>query len=102
MAEQQSGGHIFISYGREQQKYARKLANYLIENGFNVWIDDRINYGADWWDAIVKAIEDCAAFIILMTPDSQESRWVKRECQLAEKFGKITLPLLLEGLNWPL
>src|SRR5437762_3143565 len=94
--------HIFISYSKKQRQYARMLADHLLENGFDVWIDDRIEYGDEWWDVIDKAISDCAAVVVIMTPDSKNSKWVKREVMLAEERNKPTFPLLLQGENWSL
>ena len=89
--------HIFISYSKKNKDYARKLADHLIASGFDVWIDDRIDYGSEWEEAIQKAIEACAAFLIIMTPEARESKWVKRECQFAESRGKPQFPMLLSG-----
>ncbi|NWF68965.1 MAG: SUMF1/EgtB/PvdO family nonheme iron enzyme [Chloroflexi bacterium] len=89
--------HVFISYSRKNNEYARKLADQLLGLGFDVWIDDRIDYGEDWWRAIVRAIKACSAFVVVMSPDSGESRWVQREVTLAYELRKPTFPLLLEG-----
>ncbi len=62
--------HIFISYSKHNKAYARRLADYLIASGFDVWIDDRIDYGALWVDVIQKAIEDCSAFVVVMNSGS--------------------------------
>lgn len=89
--------HIFISYSKKNQDYARKVADQLLDFGFDVWIDDRIDYGEDWWATIVQAIRDSAAFVVIMTPDSDASRWVQREVTIADELGKPTFPLLLDG-----
>ena len=36
--------HNFISYSHKDQKHVEKLEKKLIEEGFNVWIDHRIDY----------------------------------------------------------
>jgi hypothetical protein len=89
--------HIFISYSKRNKVYARRLADHLIASGFDVWIDDRIDYGSLWADVIQKAIEDCAAFTVIMTPEARESQWVKTECEYASQQRKRIFPLLLEG-----
>ena len=93
--------HIFISYSRKNQPYARMLADELLRRGFDVWIDDRIDYGDDWEVAIFDAIEQCGAFLPIMTPDAWQSKWVRRECQHAEDEQKAPFPLLLEGKTFP-
>ncbi len=89
--------HVFISYSKVNWDYARALADRLLVEGFDVWIDDRIDYGEDWWRTIVRAIKACAAFTVVMTPDSDASRWVQREITLADELGKPAYPLLLAG-----
>lgn len=62
--------HVFISYAHKDQVYARKLADHLLANGFDVWIDDRIDFGSNWEREIFKAIDGCDAIIVIMTPGS--------------------------------
>ncbi|HEX2906134.1 MAG TPA: SUMF1/EgtB/PvdO family nonheme iron enzyme [Phototrophicaceae bacterium] len=89
--------HIFISYSKKDREYARKLADKLLAEGFDVWIDDRIDYGEDWWRTIVRNICSASAFIVIMTPDSDTSEWVQREVTLADKHKIPAFPLWLEG-----
>jgi hypothetical protein len=95
--------HIFISYSKKNKDYANALAEYLQAQGFNIWIDRiGIEYGVDWWDAIVEGLRECGAFIVVMTPESKASDWVKREVGLALHWRKPVFPLLLNGDNWEL
>jgi glycine cleavage system H protein len=94
--------HVFISYSRKDQAYARQLENELRGRGFEVWMDDRIDYGDRWWRTIVRAIRTSAAFILVMTPDSEESEWVEREVMLTLDEDKPLFPLLLRGNKNPL
>ena len=72
--------HVFISYHKNSSRdYARKLADFLIANGFDVWIDDRIDYGNNWEQLIFKAVEQAASVIVIMTPGSYQIRWVQAE-----------------------
>ena len=93
--------YVFISYSKKNRAYARKLADYLLERGFDVWIDDRIDFGTNWEREIFKAIDGCAAFVVIMTPELYESDWVQRERLHAEARKKPPLPLLLEGEVFP-
>ena len=38
-------GHIFISYSHKDKKYVENLEKKLLDEGFDVWIDHRIDYG---------------------------------------------------------
>lgn len=96
-----SQNSVFISYSRDDKDYAYELEQYLSENGFRVWIDKHgLSVQDRWIRKIEKAIEDCAAFIIVMTPNSKESEWVQRELHYAEECGKPLFPLLLGGKIW--
>ena len=89
--------HVFISYSSKNRDYANKLADKLRREGFEVWIDARIQSGDDWWKSIMSALRSCAAFIVLMTPDSEGSDWVQREVTIADSLKKPAFPLLLDG-----
>lgn len=97
-----AAGHIFISYSRRDQDYARKLADHVRQNDFNAWIDDRIDYGDLWFKEIEKAIKVCGAFVVVMSPDSEESEWVLREILIAKREKKPIFPLLLKGQEFGL
>ncbi len=89
--------YVFISYSKKDRDYARRLADRLIERGFDVWIDDRIDYGDDWWRTIVRAIRGAKAFIAIMTDESDASEWVQREVTLADRERIPAFPLWLDG-----
>lgn len=96
------GNHIFISYARKNQAYVRKLVDELHRRGFETWLDNRIDYGERWWQTIVEEIRNSAAFVVVMTPDSVKSEWVKRELLFAQQVRKPIFPLLLRGKEFPL
>ncbi len=90
-------GHVFISYSHKDTDYAHGLANNLQGIGFEVWIDERLDYGSQWPQEIQKQLDACDAFIIIMTPRSFASEWVQSELQRAKRKLKPIFPLLLEG-----
>ncbi|HEX2907664.1 MAG TPA: toll/interleukin-1 receptor domain-containing protein [Phototrophicaceae bacterium] len=97
--------HVFISYSKKNKDYAVQLVNKLRDEGFDVWIDDRqLRSSEDWWSSIVSALWGCAAFVVILTPDSDASRWVQREIMLADQRSKPIFPLWLAGSldtpNW--
>lgn len=95
--------YIFICYSKHNKDYAYATANYLQEKGFNIWIDRAdIEYGVDWFDAIVEGLNGCGAALVIMTPEAKASHWVNLEVHIALNKGKQILPLLLNGDNWEL
>jgi formylglycine-generating enzyme required for sulfatase activity len=65
--------------------------------GFEVWIDERLDYGAQWPQELQKQLDSCSAFILIMSPRSYASEWVQSELQRARRKLKPIFPLLLEG-----
>ena len=92
--------HIFISYSHKDKKYVEKLEKKLLDEGFDVWIDHRIDYGARWTKAIERAIDTCDAYIVVMSENAKESQWVEREKIHAERRRKPFFPVLLDGEFW--
>ena len=62
--------YIFISYSHEDKGYAHRLEEALKQRGFEVWLDDRIDYGSQWPKTIEEKLDGCKAMILIMT--SQE------------------------------
>jgi serine/threonine protein kinase len=89
--------HLFISYSRRDKDYAVQLSEHLSSSGFHVWIDDQIEYGDAWFNEIDAAIKSCAAFLLVMSPESFQSEWVQKEILLAKRYKKPIFPLLLQG-----
>jgi len=90
-------GHVFISYSHKDTDYAHRLADTLQSDGFDVWIDARLDYGSQWPNELQKQLDACDAFILIMTPRSFASEWVQNELQRAKRKLKPVFPLLLEG-----
>ena len=89
--------YVFVSYSHKDADYAHKLADKLQNNGFNVWIDARLDYGSQWPHEIQTRLDSCDAFILVMSPRSFASEWVQSELQRAKRKLKPIFPLLLEG-----
>lgn len=89
--------HLFISYSRRDKAFALALREHLSNNGFTLWIDDAIEHGDHWFNEIHQAIKTCAAFLVIMTPEAEQSEWVQKEILLAKRYKKAIFPLLLSG-----
>src|SRR5260221_10217946 len=92
--------HIFISYSRKNSEYTHRLRDALTSRNLPVWIDEHIPVGAVWPQEIHKAIGDSFAVIVLMTPDSMQSRWVQKEVLWAGQKEILTMPLLVEDCDF--
>jgi len=97
--------HVFISYRRAEPDlgFAQRLAADLRAAGHPVWIDVEGIVGADVWAReIQSAIDECYAYILILSPDAVESNWVRRELIYAmnQKPGRI-YPVLFRETPLP-
>ena len=94
---------IFISYSRKDLTFVKKLANDLRQVGFEVWYDlSGLEAGKNWGREIQAALHNSQVLIVVISPNSLESRWVEREYLFAEKLNLKIIPLLYETCEMPL
>lgn len=95
-------GHVFISYSRRDREIVDKIANALKKSDVEAWVDrEDIRAGNSWRLQIVEAIEACDAFILVLSPNSVASDNVRKEIDLAQDSGRVTIPILLEPVKLP-
>ena len=93
---------IFISYSSKDREQALQLIELLSSAGLSVWIDQSgIDIATSWSGEIVDAIEQCKAFVVLLSPNSITSINVVKEVSLAAEQKKKILPLDLEPVELP-
>ena len=100
---------IFISYKREEQPTARKLADALEGEGWSVWWDPKLRAGEHFDDVIEKALNEAKCVIVMWSERSVQSRYVRDEATYAlEKdkivpvaIEKVTLPFRFSGVQTP-
>src|SRR5690349_19366240 len=93
--------HIFVSYSRKDSEFAYQLVNRL-QRTYRVWLDKQgISGGTDWENAIRLAIQDCAAIVVILSPDSIISDYVRFEYETALDSGKLVIPLLYRECEFP-
>lgn len=94
-------GHIFISYSRQDIDFARYVRAMLENQGFWVWMDEkRLTVGMDWWDEIEANIDSCSAFVVIMSPESRKSVFVRNEILRAIDQNKALFPILYRGKHF--
>jgi len=92
---------IFVTYSRHDLPKVKPLIDGLMRAGFSVWYDIEIAAGDVWHDRILKEIEQASFVIVLWTPFSVRSEWVRAEAQLALDRSKL-IPIILEPVEIPL
>ncbi|GAA0958438.1 TIR domain-containing protein [Virgisporangium aurantiacum] len=90
-------GHVFVSHSHRDKDYVRRLVEHLRAAGLLVWDDDDIVAGERWDRRVRERIASCAALVLVMTHEADESEWVAEEIDHARRLGKPILALLLAG-----
>jgi len=91
--------YFFISYSREDANYQHRVIAELRERGINVWVDtENLIPGSPAWEReIERSIRSSAGMIVLLSPKSNDSEWVRRELSFAEQNAKRIFPVLIRG-----
>jgi len=91
-------GHIFISYSKKDVVHAEKLINALKREGFNPWVDiEGLGAGTHWRSRLESQIETSDAYILIVSRNSEKSKWVKEELLVAQGLGKPIFPLRIDN-----
>jgi hypothetical protein len=87
--------HIFISYSRIDEAFARQLATSLSQLGADVWIDiEDIPVGMKWSRAIQEGLDVSDVLLVVISPESMGSHNVEDEWQYYLDQKKPVIPLL--------
>jgi hypothetical protein len=92
---------IFISYKKEDRELAERVVGLLRADGREVWWDDGITPHQAWDDMIEQEINAARAVIVLWSPRSVASEWVRSEAHYAQEHGKL-VPVMIEPCHLPL
>lgn len=89
---------IFLSYSRRDSEIMERIRNDFTVAGFSVWTDKEIELGTpSWQDIIQEKIEQSGCVVVLMSPNSKDSEWVKREIFYSKSQNKLIIPILVAG-----
>ena len=93
----------FIAYSRRDSEFALKLAGDLKAAGARVWIDQLdIQPGSRWDRAIEDALTRSSTFLVILSPDSAESRNFHDEVSFALEKHKHVIPIFWRDCKIPL
>jgi hypothetical protein len=81
----------FISHSARDRKFVKKLAQALRGQGIRCWYSEAHIRGAQQWhDEIGRALNRCDWFLLVLSPHSVQSKWVKRELLFALQEDRYT------------
>jgi hypothetical protein len=102
-----TSAHIFISHASQDDDFVKQLRTALESHQLPVWVDSRnLRGGAKLAPEIEQAIETARQTIVVLSPNTINSPWVRREIQKAIEVerqrkadGYRMIPLLLPGVE---
>src|SRR4051794_20869920 len=97
------GDTYFLSYSRNDQEFALRLAADLRAQGIQLWVDQLDIRPSEHWDrAIERAVSSCRGLIVILSPRSVASDNVADEISYAIGAGKPVMPIMIEWCDLPL
>lgn len=90
---------IFISYAHVDTSSVLDMIPAL--NAHEVWFDNRLNIGQDWWREIEQQIAGCHCFMLVVSPESMKSEYCQKELDYALKMNKPVAPVMIKMMDIP-
>jgi adenylate cyclase len=98
---------VFISYARADKARVAPLVAAIEARGWSVWWDPEISPGKEFDDEIDTELQAAKAVLVVWTPTSVASRWVRGEARDAAernilvpvRFGQARLPIDVRALH---
>jgi TolB-like protein/Flp pilus assembly protein TadD len=93
-----SGSDVFVSYASQDAAVANSIVESLESRGLKCWLAPRdVKPGAQYADAIVRAINDARAIVLILSASATVSSHVGREIERAASKRKPIIPFRLDG-----
>src|SRR6187402_1288444 len=92
---------VFVSYARADKAQVAPLVAALEAHGLRVWWDPAISPGQEFDRLIARELECAMAVIVVWTPKSVESRWVRGEARDGADRG-VLIPVRFGGARLPI
>jgi hypothetical protein len=92
---------VFLSFAREDQPTAARLATALEALGWSVWWDHRLLAGQDFRAEIQRKLDEARCIVVLWSNLSVQSGFVINEASEGLEGGRL-VPVLLEDVEQPI
>jgi len=92
---------IFVSYSRSDKARVAPLVAAIEAQGWSVWWDPEIDAGQQFDDQIEEELKAAKAVVVVWTPASVASRWVRGEAREAADLGTL-VPARFDGARLPM
>ena len=92
---------VFVSYARNDKARVAPLVAAIEAQGWAVWWDPEITPGQEFDSQIDAELQAATAVLVVWTPTSVGSRWVRGEAREAADRG-VLVPVRFEGARLPM
>ena len=92
---------VFVSYSRSDKARVAPLVAAIKAKGWSVWWDPSIAAGQEFDDQIDAQLQAASAVLVVWTPASVTSRWVRGEARVGADRG-VLVPVRFEGAELPI
>ena len=86
---------LFVSYKREDRAAVEQIISHLVQEGYSVWWDSRLEAGHNFGEGIAREIDEAKCVIVIWSQASVDSKWVYAEATEADSQGKL-IPVSIE------
>ncbi len=94
--------HVFTSYSSRDAQIVDTIVGRMSQAGLRVWLDRaEIKAGNAWSVQIVEAIDNCPAFVLMLSPNSAASKEVQQEVYLSHESRRAMFIVMLEPVKIP-
>jgi adenylate cyclase len=92
---------VFVSYARSDKARVAPLVAAIEAQDWTVWWDPEIDAGQQFDDQIEAELKAAKAVLVVWTPTSAASRWVRGEAREAADRGTL-VPVRFDGASLPM
>jgi hypothetical protein len=91
---------VFVSYASADRDVAFRIVGYLEEQGIRCWVAPRdVGPGVEYGEAIIDAIGEARALVLVLSDQSNESQFVRKEVERAVSKTKPVLPVRIREVT---
>jgi hypothetical protein len=84
----------FVSYASPDRDAAFRIVEFLESHGVSCWVAPRdVSPGMEYGEAIIRGIEDSRVLVLILSEESNNSQFVRKEVERAVSKVKPVLPV---------
>jgi len=89
---------VFLSYARDDEPVAQRVANALESAGHKIWWDSDLPAHRAYSEEIERHLEQAKAVVVLWSKAAAKSQWVRAEADFGRSHRKLVQAQLDDGL----